>query len=67
VSQTAIKEIKQEILNSRKCEGVNLFYATGSGLSTHGGRAIAQVVSRRLPTAAARVRARFRSCGICGS
>jgi hypothetical protein len=30
------------------------------------GRAIAQAVSRRLPTAAARVRAQVRSCGICG-
>jgi hypothetical protein len=30
------------------------------------GRAIAQAVSRRLPTAAARIRGRFRSCGICG-
>jgi hypothetical protein len=30
------------------------------------GRAIAQVVSRRLPTAAALVRAHVRSCGICG-
>jgi hypothetical protein len=30
------------------------------------GRAIAQAVSRRLPTAAARVRARVWSCGICG-
>jgi hypothetical protein len=30
------------------------------------GRAIAQTVSSRLPTAAARVRARVRSCGICG-
>jgi hypothetical protein len=30
------------------------------------GRAIAKAVSRRLPTAAARVRARVRSCGICG-
>jgi hypothetical protein len=30
------------------------------------GRAIAQAVSRWLPTAAARVRARIRSCGICG-
>jgi hypothetical protein len=30
------------------------------------GRAIAQAVSRRLPTAAARVRARIRSRGICG-
>jgi hypothetical protein len=31
-----------------------------------GGRDIAQAVSRRLPTAAARVRARVRLCGICG-
>jgi hypothetical protein len=30
------------------------------------GRAITQAVSRRLPTAAARVRAQIRSCGICG-
>jgi hypothetical protein len=30
------------------------------------GRAIAQAVSRSLPTAAARVRARVRSCGIYG-
>jgi hypothetical protein len=29
-------------------------------------RAIAHAVSRRLPTAAARVRAWVRSCGICG-
>jgi hypothetical protein len=30
------------------------------------GRAIAQAVTRRFPTAAARVRGRFMSCGICG-
>jgi hypothetical protein len=30
------------------------------------GRAVAQAVSRWFPTAAARVLARFRSCGICG-
>jgi hypothetical protein len=30
------------------------------------GRAIAQAVSRRLPTAAVRIRAQVRSCGICG-
>jgi hypothetical protein len=30
------------------------------------GRAIAQAVSRQLPTAAARVRVRIRPCGICG-
>jgi hypothetical protein len=33
--------------------------------SSFHGRDIAQAVSRRLPTAAARVRAQFRSCGIC--
>jgi hypothetical protein len=32
----------------------------------HEGRAIAQAVSRWLPTVAARVRARIWSCGICG-
>jgi hypothetical protein len=31
-----------------------------------GGRAIAQAVSHRLPTVAARVRPQVRSCGICG-
>jgi hypothetical protein len=30
------------------------------------GRVKAQAVSRRLPTAAVRVRAPFKSCGICG-
>jgi hypothetical protein len=35
-------------------------------LLTQSGRAVAQAVSRRLPTAAARVRAQVRSCGICG-
>jgi hypothetical protein len=30
------------------------------------GRAITQAVSHRLPTAAARVRAQLRACGICG-
>jgi hypothetical protein len=31
------------------------------------GRGIAQAASRRFPTAAARFRARVRSCGICGA
>jgi hypothetical protein len=30
------------------------------------GRATAQAVSRQFPTAAARVRAQVRSCGVCG-
>jgi hypothetical protein len=33
-------------------------------LTSAEGRAIAHAVSRRLPTAAARVRAQFRTCGI---
>jgi hypothetical protein len=40
------------------CSDTSLTYAEG--------RAIAQPVSCRLPTAAARVRAQVRSCGICG-
>jgi hypothetical protein len=39
---------------------------TSSLLTILLGRAIAQAVSRRLPKAAARVRAPLRSCGICG-
>jgi hypothetical protein len=35
-------------------------------ISTHLGRALAQTVSRRLPTAAVWVRARLNSCGFCG-
>jgi hypothetical protein len=35
-------------------------------LRSSGGRTIAQVVSRWLPTAAARVRSQVRSCGIHG-
>jgi hypothetical protein len=35
-------------------------------LSFHSGHAIAQAVSRWLPTAGARVRARVWLCGICG-
>jgi hypothetical protein len=49
------------------------FIKTGSGIqklvgqdTQTQGRAIAQAVSRWLPTAAARVRARVWSCGICG-
>jgi hypothetical protein len=32
----------------------------------HGGRAIDQAISRRLPAADVRVRSYVRSCGICG-
>jgi hypothetical protein len=41
------------------------YQKTQSILRYKAGRAIAQVVSRRLSTAAARVRAQFMSCGIC--
>jgi hypothetical protein len=41
-------------------------YAVIVGLNPTQGRAVAQAVSRRLPTATARVRAQVRSCGICG-
>jgi hypothetical protein len=37
-----------------------------SPLNCHFGRAIAQAVSRWLPTSAARVQTRVQSCGICG-
>jgi hypothetical protein len=39
---------------------------TKVGYNVRIGRTIAQAVSRRLPTAAARVRSQFRSCWICG-
>jgi hypothetical protein len=38
----------------------------GTTLKVSAGRALAQVVSHRFPTAAARVRAQVTSCGICG-
>jgi hypothetical protein len=46
----------------------NLPWTWDSSVSylTTQGRAIAQAVSRRLPTAAVRVRAQVKSCGICG-
>jgi hypothetical protein len=43
---------------------VETFLATAVSLGLD--RAIAHAVSRRLPTAAARVRAQVRSCAICG-
>jgi hypothetical protein len=42
------------------------FYFYVGHLTTLSGRDIAQWVSRRLPTAAVRVRAQVRLCGICG-
>jgi hypothetical protein len=37
-----------------------------SDVTVQSGRAVAQSVSRRLPTQAARVRVRVKLCGICG-
>jgi hypothetical protein len=52
------------------CDVVYRFYLHGRKLSHgsnhHEGRAIAQAVSRRLPTSAAWVRSQVRSCGVCG-
>jgi hypothetical protein len=44
----------------------NTYVLLHCDLSIHGGRTIAQAVSRWLPTAAARVPARVKTCGICG-
>jgi hypothetical protein len=49
----------------------NFAFVTGSITDTRlttaePGRATAQAVSRRLPTAAPRIRAKVTSCGICG-
>jgi hypothetical protein len=54
-SRVSMSEFPYDILNVLKIE-----------CSVILGRAIAQAVSRRLPTAAARVRVQVRSCGICG-
>jgi hypothetical protein len=43
-----------------------VLYFVSNPVTTGQGRAIAQAVSRWLPTVAARVRARVWSCGICG-
>jgi hypothetical protein len=47
--------------------GIKIYMARlGRKLCIGLGRAIAQAVSRWLPTAAAPVRSQVRSCGICG-
>jgi hypothetical protein len=45
---------------------LNVVFSLMNYVYMYVGRATAQAVSRRLPTAAARVRYQFRSCGICG-
>jgi hypothetical protein len=54
------------------CRMITPKYSTSEKAETmfwfivHRGRALAQAVSHRLSTTVARVRAQFRSCGICG-
>jgi hypothetical protein len=60
--QVKSPKIKKCILTA----GLNIVALQHTELRNRMGRAIAQAVSRRLPTAAAQVRVRDRSCGICG-
>jgi hypothetical protein len=62
----SINSMKSEFyseLSSYRTENVAIFIKT---VILNAGRAIAQAVSRRLPTSAVRVRVQVRSCGICG-
>jgi hypothetical protein len=45
---------------------LSVLHCTGRSGRVYHGCAVAPAVSRRLPAAAARVRARVKSCGICG-
>jgi hypothetical protein len=56
----------QSILWWQHCTDLRAEQRRTRGLTLSQGRAIAQAVSRWLPTAAARVRARVWSCRICG-
>jgi hypothetical protein len=56
------RAVNASILLKAPCTCLDTAYNS----STRQGRAIAQAVSRRLPTAAARVRAQIGSCGIYG-
>jgi hypothetical protein len=58
-----IREIQGKFATPAAYHG---WLVNGSSLFNCSGRAIAQAVSRRLPTAAARVRAQVRSCAIYG-
>jgi hypothetical protein len=61
------KETLEFICRSPTCKMMfGLLYRRNGGITVEIGRAIAQAVSSRLPTAAARFRAQVRSCGICG-
>jgi hypothetical protein len=64
-------DVRRSHFQKKKCPSHYFQSSRGASVSnpvsTRGvGRAIAQAVSRRHPTAAARVRAHVRSCGICG-
>jgi hypothetical protein len=54
------------VYNARDCGNKQIKWDSQHLLRFPLGRAIAQVVSRRILTAAARVRAQVSSCGICG-
>jgi hypothetical protein len=58
---TVLVSYHSRLLNSATKHTVATFVARVTSCRT-----IAQPLSRRLPTAAARVRARVRPCGICG-
>jgi hypothetical protein len=49
----------------RACAQISVRTHIGIRICLLSGRALDQAVSRRLPTAAARIRAHVRSCGIC--
>jgi hypothetical protein len=61
-----VREMNDSFVCLRKVTNVQPCLWTGCGVNWNSGRAIAQEVSRWVPTAAAQDRARVWSCGICG-
>jgi hypothetical protein len=55
----------QTLVRIPRCDS-NHVHSSNFVIAVFDARPIAQAVSRRLPTAGARVRAQVRSCGICG-
>jgi hypothetical protein len=60
---TKRRQCRFHLTNSHACHAVINNYWK---VTSHAGRAIAKALSRWFPTAAVRVRARVRPCGICG-
>jgi hypothetical protein len=69
------RTVFNEVMNVRFRQKAGYFLGSGTNIcllkvssarSSSSGRAIAQAVSRHLPTPAARVRSQVRSCGIDG-